>query len=163
MSGGVLWCDDVISKISSRHPPPSPAPAGGQDLLTEAMMSLGWQRDDTGLWDTSESPDSERLGARGASLRAEASLGVPASGNHTGVTSLHKAGTPAQPPFSGSAWWGPRRACRWGQGKSRWDKAETGDTITTDGPPERAVSLVMTSSHWDWAQAGVGVLTANSR
>lgn len=79
---------------------------------------------DTGLGDTAES-DSE--------------AGGPASRNHAGGDVTAQAGTPPNLPSEGASGGDPQGRPL-GQGESWRDKAETGDTITGDGPRAGSVS-----------------------
>ena len=73
----------------------------------------------------------------------------------------------AQPPFRGRVWWKSCRACRCCQGQE-WPREvmagqgrNSGDTITNDGPPEQAVSVVMSSQSRDRTSAGANNLQSD--
>lgn len=112
------------------------------------------ERSAADLWATYELQDSKSLVGQSGSLRAQASLGVLSSRNHTGGDIIAQGWDPRPNlPLKGVsgrdlAGHVPGVRGRNDQAESWWDEAETGDTITSDGPPERAVSLVMTSQHW---------------
>lgn len=94
--------DDVISKISSRHTPP-PSQQEARILLTQVMMSLvTTERSAASLWATYESQDSKSLVGKSGSLKAEASLGVLSSSNHTGGDIIAQGWNPmSNPPLKG--------------------------------------------------------------
>lgn len=151
-------CADGVSKVNGRHPHP-PRPQQDQNFADRGndVSSYGMC-----LWNTSESQDSKSLVGRVASLREEASLGVLSSRNHTGGVITAQGWDPRRNlPLEGASGGDPAGHVRGVRGrsdhtKSWWDKAETGDTITSDGPPEQAVSLVMTSQHWGRASGRSG-------